>query len=84
MQVTNHGVAEDVIGEAVKVLEELFSMPVEEISKEANANGWVYMGSTSFAAKGAHLWRDNVKHPCHPLEECMQHWPQKPTRYRYI
>ncbi|KAI3449760.1 hypothetical protein Pfo_006425 [Paulownia fortunei] len=83
-QVTNHGVPEDVIGEAVKVLEELFSMPVEEISKEANASGWVYMGSTSFAAKGAHLWRDNVKHPCHPLEECLQHWPQKPTRYRDV
>ncbi|KAK6164468.1 hypothetical protein DH2020_001332 [Rehmannia glutinosa] len=50
-QVTNHGVPEDVINGAVKVLEELFTMPVDEISKEANSNGWVYMGSTSFATK---------------------------------
>lgn len=74
---------EDVIGEVVEVLEELFRRPAEEISKEAKANGWVYMGSTSFASKGAHLWRDNIKHSCHPLEESMQHWPQYPTRYRY-
>ncbi|GFP82898.1 hyoscyamine 6-dioxygenase [Phtheirospermum japonicum] len=83
-QVTNHGVPEDVMNEAVKVLEELFSLPVNEISKEANENGWVYMGSTSFAAKGAHLWRDNLKHPCHPLEQSMQNWPQKPKRYRDV
>ncbi|KAK6141629.1 hypothetical protein DH2020_024632 [Rehmannia glutinosa] len=81
-QVTNHGVPEDVINGAVKVLEDLFTMPVDEISEEANSNGWVYMGSTSFATKGAHLWRDNLKHPCHPLEQSMQNWPQKPTRYR--
>ncbi|KAH6828257.1 hypothetical protein C2S53_015875 [Perilla frutescens var. hirtella] len=83
-QVINHGVGEDVIGEAVKVLEELFMQPFEEISKEANANGWVYMGSTTSTPKGAHLWRDNLKHPCHPLEESMQHWPQYPTRYREV
>ncbi|KAL3644960.1 hypothetical protein CASFOL_010140 [Castilleja foliolosa] len=84
-QVTNHGVSEDVINEAVKVLEELFNMPIDEISKEANENGFVYMGSTSFATiKGAHLWRDNIKHPCHPLELSMQNWPQKPKRYRDV
>lgn len=81
----NHGVSGDVIEEAMKVLEELFEMPVDEITKEATSNGWVYMGSTSFTTKlGAHLWRDNLKHPCHPLEQSMQNWPQNPTRYRYI
>ncbi|XP_047961511.1 hyoscyamine 6-dioxygenase-like isoform X2 [Salvia hispanica] len=83
-QVTNHGVAEDVIGEAVHVLEELFQLESEEISKDANTNGWVYMGSTSFSVKGAHLWRDNIKHPCHPLEESVQHWSHNPTRYRQV
>ncbi|KAH6813675.1 hypothetical protein C2S51_022693 [Perilla frutescens var. frutescens] len=61
-----------------------FFQPFEEISKEANANGWVYMGSNSFAPKGAYMWRDNLKHPCYPLEESMQHWPQNPTRYREV
>lgn len=85
MQVRNHGVDEEAVGEAAKVLEELFGRPAEEISKEANEEGWVYMSSTSFAPKGSYMWRDNlIKHPCHPLEECMQHWPQNPTRYRYI
>ncbi|KAG8389219.1 hypothetical protein BUALT_Bualt02G0206100 [Buddleja alternifolia] len=84
MKVTNHEVPENVIGEAVNVLKELFSMPTEEITKEANASGWVYMGSTTFAVKGAHLWRDNIKHPCHPLEECLQNWPRKPIRYRDV
>ncbi|PIN23103.1 Iron/ascorbate family oxidoreductase [Handroanthus impetiginosus] len=83
-QVIDHEVPEDVKTEALRVLEELFSMPSEEISKEAKESGWVYMGSTSFAAKGAHLWRDNIKHPCHPLEDCLQHWPQNPTRYREV
>ncbi|XP_012835897.1 PREDICTED: hyoscyamine 6-dioxygenase-like [Erythranthe guttata] len=85
-QVINHGVSEDVISEAMKVMEEIFNMPVEEIKKEVSnySSGWVYMGSTSFAAKGAHLWRDNLKHPCHPLDECMHRWPRNPPRYRYI
>ncbi|XP_057798091.1 hyoscyamine 6-dioxygenase-like [Salvia miltiorrhiza] len=83
-QVRNHGVGEDVIGNAVEVLEELFGRESEEISKEAKANGWVYMGSSSLAIKGAHLWRDNIKHPCHPLEDSMQHWPHNPTRYRQV
>ncbi|GER24924.1 2-oxoglutarate (2OG) and Fe(II)-dependent oxygenase superfamily protein [Striga asiatica] len=73
------------MGEACKVMEELFSLPVDEISNDANENGWVYMGSTSFATKlGAHLWRDNLKHTCHPLEQSMQNWPQNPKRYRDV
>ncbi|KAL8055183.1 hypothetical protein ABFX02_04G040800 [Erythranthe guttata] len=85
-QVINHGVSEDVISEAMKVMEEIFNMPMEEIKKEVanNSSGWVYMGSTSFAAKGAHLWRDNLKHPCHPLDECMHRWPRNPPRYRDV
>ncbi|PIN04040.1 Iron/ascorbate family oxidoreductase [Handroanthus impetiginosus] len=84
-QVINHGMEESVIVEAIRVFKELFSMPAEEILKEANESGWVYMGSTSHGTKGgANLWRDNIKHPCHPLEECMKHWPRNPTRYREV
>ncbi|KAL2510813.1 2-oxoglutarate (2OG) and Fe(II)-dependent oxygenase superfamily protein [Abeliophyllum distichum] len=79
-QVINHGVSECVSTEALNVLKELFNMPGEEISRDAHKNGWVHMGSTMYAIDGVHLWRDNIKHPCHPLEKCMQHWPQMPTR----
>ncbi|KAL8548008.1 hypothetical protein ACS0TY_007342 [Phlomoides rotata] len=84
-QVTNHGVSEDLIGETVKVMEELLlSRSAEEIWKEANENGWVYMGSSGYPVNGVHLWRDNLKHSCHPLDKSMQHWPLNPTRYREV
>ncbi|KAK8346859.1 hypothetical protein V6Z11_A07G246400 [Gossypium hirsutum] len=31
-----------------------------------------------------HQWRDNLRHPCHPLQDCIKHWPQKPIRYREV
>lgn len=81
---TDHGIPEDVIGEAVAALAELFSMTGEEIAKDANASGYTYVSSsnTGVAMKGALLWRDNIKHACHPLEESIQKWPQNPKRYR--
>lgn len=80
--VRNHGVPEGVIEEATKVLEELFNLPSDELSKEAKARGFAYMGSTDFFTQGSYLWRDNIKHPCHPLEDCISRWPQNPPRYR--
>ncbi|CAN6688846.1 unnamed protein product [Malus baccata var. baccata] len=29
-----------------------------------------------FDLEDVHLWRDYLRHPCHPLEECMQQWTQ--------
>ncbi|XP_073144450.1 hyoscyamine 6-dioxygenase-like [Henckelia pumila] len=85
-QVVNHGVPEEAVFEAEEVTKELFSMGVDEISADSDATGWVYMGScsTNYATKDAHLWRENIKHPCHPLEECLQYWPRKPARYRDV
>ncbi|XP_073049059.1 hyoscyamine 6-dioxygenase-like [Primulina eburnea] len=83
-QVINHGVPKDVMNGAMEVMKELFDMPAGEVCKEADTDGWVYMGSTSHDINGVHLWRDNIKHQCHPLEFCMQFWPQKPSRYREV
>ncbi|KAM0071391.1 putative isopenicillin N synthase [Helianthus debilis subsp. tardiflorus] len=44
--------------------------------------GYFYTYSTDFAKDGVHLWRENFKHPCHPLEECIHLWPDTPTRYQ--
>ncbi|KAI7731623.1 hypothetical protein M8C21_019691 [Ambrosia artemisiifolia] len=44
--------------------------------------GYVYTRN-GFAKNGTHnLWRENLKHPCHPLEKCIHLWPDTPTRYQ--
>ncbi|KAL3517690.1 hypothetical protein ACH5RR_020279 [Cinchona calisaya] len=82
-QVINHGVPENVARDTFNVFKEFFDMS-EEDKKCKDSQGWIYMGSTDYAKDGVHLWRDSVKHSCHPLEECMQRWPQKPTLYREV
>ncbi|KAK3026177.1 hypothetical protein RJ639_040564 [Escallonia herrerae] len=83
-QVVNHGISEDITNDTVRVLKDFFGMPAEEkvSSTTANRSGWVYTSSTGYAKDGVHLWRENIKHPCHPLEECMQLWPENPSKYR--
>ncbi|KAK2989501.1 hypothetical protein RJ640_019600 [Escallonia rubra] len=85
-QVVNHGISEDITNDTVRVLKDFFGMPAEEkvSSTTANRSGWVYTSSTGYAKDGVHLWRENIKHPCHPLEECMQLWPEKPSKYREV
>ncbi|CAL5432705.1 unnamed protein product [Camellia sinensis] len=29
-------------------------------------------------------WKDSMKHSCHPLEDHIQSWPEKPARYREV
>lgn len=82
IQVINHGVSEDVINDTFSIFDEFFELPTEDKKCAPNRNGWFYMGSTDYAKDGVHLWRDSIKHSCYPLEECMQNWPQQPTRYR--
>uniref|UniRef100_A0A6N2LBD9 Uncharacterized protein n=1 Tax=Salix viminalis TaxID=40686 RepID=A0A6N2LBD9_SALVM len=31
-----------------------------------------------------HLWRENLRNSSHPLEECIQYWPEKPARNRHV
>ncbi|KAB5556018.1 hypothetical protein DKX38_006927 [Salix brachista] len=40
------------------------------------------ISSLLYATEDVHLWRDNLTR--HPLEECIQHWPEKPARYRHV
>ncbi|KAG9142892.1 hypothetical protein Leryth_016262 [Lithospermum erythrorhizon] len=82
-QVINHGFSEEVIKETISVLKEFFSQPVEEKVYKGKENGWLYLSSTDYANDdGVHLWRENIKLSSHPLEDCMQRWPEKPSRYR--
>lgn len=81
-QVINHGVSEDIISDTTKVFREFFEMPEEESSNSGGNGNWVYGNSTNFTREGVDLWRENIKHPCYPLEDCMQQWPEKPYGYR--
>lgn len=84
MKVINHGVPKKISNDTIEVLREYFNMSSEE-KKCGVENGWNYMESTDFSSKdGIHLWRESIKHPCYPLPESMQSWPQKPTQYREI
>ncbi|KAL8101167.1 hyoscyamine 6-dioxygenase-like [Apium graveolens] len=81
-QVINHGVSDDVICDTTKVFREFCEMPEKESSNSGGNSNWAYGNSTSFTRKGVDLWRENIKHPCYPLKDCMQQWPEKPNEYR--
>lgn len=85
-QVVNHGIAKNLMKEIMDVLKEFFEMPAEEkamiYSEDPNKKCRLLTSSVNYDWEKVHLWRDNLKHPCHPLEECIKLWPEKPTRYR--
>ncbi|WOG87177.1 hypothetical protein DCAR_0206400 [Daucus carota subsp. sativus] len=83
-QVINHGVSDDIIRDTADIFKEFFELPVKTSRNSRGRSNWAYASSTSFNRDGIHLWRENIKHPCHPLKECMQQWPENPARYREV
>ncbi|OMP03104.1 Oxoglutarate/iron-dependent dioxygenase [Corchorus capsularis] len=88
-QVVNHGVSEELLNDTRSVSKEFFEMPAEDrgslISDDQDERKCkVVTGSLQYNTEKVHQWRDNLKHPCHPLEECIKSWPQNPTRYREV
>ncbi|XP_024967845.1 hyoscyamine 6-dioxygenase-like isoform X1 [Cynara cardunculus var. scolymus] len=84
-QVVNHGVPEKTLNNAMCVVKEFFDMPSKDRTGIVpHMKNWIYTNSTDFAKDGVHLWRENLKHPCHPLEKSIPLWPQKPTRYQEV
>ncbi|XVF71987.1 hypothetical protein PTKIN_Ptkin12aG0084700 [Pterospermum kingtungense] len=87
-QVLNHGVSENVLNDTMNVVKELFEMPMEYkaslYSEDPNKVCRLYTSNINYGGEKFHFWRDVLKHPCHPLEECIKFWPEKPTTYREI
>ncbi|MFS7975302.1 putative hyoscyamine (6S)-dioxygenase [Helianthus anomalus] len=85
-QVINHGVSKDIIDDTIEVVKEFFNMPDEEkeiyYSIDPIKRCKVYTSGYDYANEDIHFWRDNLRHPCHPLEEWVHLWPEKPTNYR--
>ncbi|KAF4358140.1 hypothetical protein F8388_009423 [Cannabis sativa] len=87
-QVINHGVCEELMDETMKVMKELHEMsPIDkarECCKDPLKRCRLYTSSNNFSNEKIHYWRDAFLHPCHPLEEHIQFWPQNPIQYREI
>ncbi|KAJ9547996.1 hypothetical protein OSB04_020539 [Centaurea solstitialis] len=87
-QVINHGVCEDLINDTMRIIKEFFNMPNEDkeslYSLDPHKSCRLYTSSFDYAREPIHLWRDSLKHPCHPLEQWVDFWPQKPSKYRDV
>ncbi|GAB4841711.1 hypothetical protein Ancab_022433 [Ancistrocladus abbreviatus] len=87
-QVVNHGVQSKLMDETMDVFKEFFQLPAEDklslLSDDPNQNCRLYTSSYNYDKEQVHYWRDALKHSCSPLEECIQYWPEKPTRYRQV
>ncbi|GKU86325.1 hypothetical protein SLEP1_g862 [Rubroshorea leprosula] len=87
-QVINHGVSETLMDDTMDVIQEFHAMSAMdkemECSKDPDGSCKLYTSSLGYLAENFHYWRDAVAHPCHPLEECLKFWPQKPIRYREV
>ncbi|KAL4585767.1 hypothetical protein LXL04_010393 [Taraxacum kok-saghyz] len=87
-QVVNHGVSEDLIDDTMKVAKDFFDLPDEEKAKvystDSNKTCRLFTSSYTYDKEQLHFWRDNLRHPCHPLDECIHLWPENPTNYRHV
>ncbi|KAB1213740.1 Hyoscyamine 6-dioxygenase [Morella rubra] len=87
-QVINHGVPGKLMDDTIRVFKEFHAMSAKEkaseCSKDPNRSCRFYTSSEKYATEEVHVWRDALTHPCHPLEEYIEFWPAKPTRYREV
>ncbi|XP_062102416.1 hyoscyamine 6-dioxygenase-like [Humulus lupulus] len=86
-QLINHGVPEKMLKDVLEVSEEYFKLPAEDkaimYSDDISQSSRLYT-SIDPMKEQTHYWRDALRHPCHPLEEHIQSWPQKPPQYREV
>lgn len=82
----NHGVSQNLMDEAMGIFKELFQRADEAKenldSKDVSEHGRLRTCGINCTADKVHLWRDFLRHPCHPLENWQHTWPQNPIRYQ--
>ncbi|XP_076905251.1 hyoscyamine 6-dioxygenase-like [Bidens hawaiensis] len=87
-QAINHGVSEYLIDKTMKVCKEFFNMPNEEKEKlytnDLTKGYRFFTSSYDYINEKIHFWRDNLQHQCHPIDEWVHSWPEKPTNYRDV
>lgn len=85
-QIINHGVPVNQMKETMNVFKEVFHMP-DEYKKSLCSNDpskpcKMFTSSINYDSEKVHLWRDNLRHQCYPLEQWQHIWPENPPRYR--
>ncbi|GFP99597.1 hyoscyamine 6-dioxygenase [Phtheirospermum japonicum] len=87
-QVINHDVPVTLMDDTMNVFKELFGMPAEYkasfYSTDINRKCRIYSSTMNYDNEEFHYWRDNFTHHCYPVEEQIELWPEKPTRYRKV
>nr|GEV37040.1 hyoscyamine 6-dioxygenase-like [Tanacetum cinerariifolium] len=87
-QVINHGVSRDLTDQTMAVFKEFFASPAEFkaifYSNDLNSSCRLYTSTLNYENEEVHYWRDNLTHRCHPLEDHIKHWPEKPPYYREV
>ncbi|XVF21599.1 hypothetical protein REPUB_Repub12eG0103700 [Reevesia pubescens] len=71
-QVINHGVLEKLMNDTMSVFKEFFEMPADDkasiYSEDIEKSCRLYTSGLFYSNEKVHLWRDSLRHPCHPLE----------------
>ncbi|XP_028056051.1 hyoscyamine 6-dioxygenase-like [Camellia sinensis] len=87
-QVINHGVSEGLMDDTMSLFKEFFDMPVEDkaayYSEDKSKSFRLYTSGQNYLKDKVNYWKDSMKHSCHPLEDHIQSWPEKPARYREV
>jgi len=86
-QILNHGVAENVMKSMMGIAKEFFEMPVEDracLYSEDLKQPVRLCTSFNLNKDKVLNWVDYLTQPCHPLEEVIGSWPEKPAAYRDI
>ncbi|XP_061994348.1 flavanone 3-dioxygenase 2-like [Rosa rugosa] len=85
-QVINHGISENLLHDTMDVFREFFALPPEDkasfFSEDPNKLCRLITSTGNYDRENVHLWRDALRHPCHPLEKFIPLWPQQPLKYR--
>ncbi|CAL5357349.1 unnamed protein product [Camellia sinensis] len=89
--VINHGVSEELMDDTMSLFKEFIDMPEEDkasyFSDDRSKSFMLFAASSNsnLNKKGnVTYWKDSLKHSCHPLEDHIQSWPEKPARYREV
>ncbi|KAG8370777.1 hypothetical protein BUALT_Bualt13G0018800 [Buddleja alternifolia] len=86
-ELTGHGVPEDLMHDVLKVANEFFQLPSEDKVNFYSDNTWKKCrlhSSIDYDQEKVHFWRDNLRLPCHPLEDLVEEWPNNPARFREV
>ncbi|KAH7862519.1 hypothetical protein Vadar_005974 [Vaccinium darrowii] len=88
-QVINHGVPEELMDDTMSLFKEFFDMPAEDkaayYSEDMSKSFRLYTSGMNYLKDQVNSWKDSVIHQsCHPLDDNIQSWPEKPRRYREV